>query len=424
MADKMSLKKDVPTLFDFPSAAQDVVFHCSDGLVVTANSLLLAVLSPRVRTLLESLEIEELFHVSYPELRAASLTSFLKDVYARDGDINVPEDVHSLLFYGWEQEYVVKLETDVKLEVEDNVQDNIMGLGQEDFVAEEELEPENIKLELQDDDNNWDLDEGVESKPKLKRRRILTKDEVLSTKKRYKPYHCGVCDIFYQHYDAMMKHVDVKHGPKRPPRCEECGKDMESASQLWKHKKRYHEDKVPCGKCGELYASVRMKEHYKRCLVKRREEKVDPKSCEFCGEIFTDSLKFSVHRRKHLKPHAPAKCELCGAVLVDKTGLNAHMLYVHGEKVTCQLCGKQVARMHQHMAEVHTKEENRTLKCEVCGKGFVHNGKLRDHMNIHLNLKPYKCREGCDMAYSDRSNRNVHEKKAHGVGGTPTKDDA
>ena len=66
---------------------------------------------------------------------------------------------------------------------------------------------------------------------------------------------------------------------------------------------------------------------------------------------------------------------------------------------------------------MHTKEADRGLKCEVCGKGFVDNGKLRDHMNIHLNLKPYKCREGCDMAYSDRSNRNQHERRVHGVRG-------
>ena len=35
-------------------------------------------------------------------------------------------------------------------------------------------------------------------------------------------------------------------------------------------------------------------------------------------------------------------------------------------------------------------------------------------MNVHLKLRPYKCRYGCEFAYNDRSNRNAHEKKTHG----------
>ena len=35
-------------------------------------------------------------------------------------------------------------------------------------------------------------------------------------------------------------------------------------------------------------------------------------------------------------------------------------------------------------------------------------------MNVHLKLRPYKCRFGCDFGYNDFSNRNAHEKKKHG----------
>ena len=35
-------------------------------------------------------------------------------------------------------------------------------------------------------------------------------------------------------------------------------------------------------------------------------------------------------------------------------------------------------------------------------------------MNVHLKLRPHKCRYGCDISYNDTSNRNAHEKKTHG----------
>ena len=35
-------------------------------------------------------------------------------------------------------------------------------------------------------------------------------------------------------------------------------------------------------------------------------------------------------------------------------------------------------------------------------------------MSVHLKLRPYKCRYGCDDSYNDYHNRNSHEKKKHG----------
>jgi len=55
------------------------------------------------------------------------------------------------------------------------------------------------------------------------------------------------------------------------------------------------------------------------------------------------------------------------------------------------------------------------FQCQDCGKGFMAPHKLEIHrMNIHLKLRPYKCRYGCAFSYNDSSNRNAHEKKTHG----------
>ena len=74
----------------------------------------------------------------------------------------------------------------------------------------------------------------------------------------------------------------------------------------------------------------------------------------------------------------------------------------------------RILRAAQVKAEVlnYVKTE---FQCPDCGKGFWGQKDLESHqMNIHLKLRPYRCRYGCKDSYNDTSNRNSHEKKKHG----------
>ena len=67
------------------------------------------------------------------------------------------------------------------------------------------------------------------------------------------------------------------------------------------------------------------------------------------------------------------------------------------------------------MKTTHTPDDQKKHQCQDCGKGFISKNGLKEHrMNVHLKLRPYKCRYGCEFAYNDRANRNCHEKKKHG----------
>jgi hypothetical protein len=80
----------------------------------------------------------------------------------------------------------------------------------------------------------------------------------------------------------------------------------------------------------------------------------------------------------------------------------------------CKICGVLVKDIKEHHKTVHLVDL-KTFKCEECGKGFNENQTLSDHkMNVHLKLRSYKCRHGCEMTYNDRSSRNQHEKRKHG----------
>ena len=87
----------------------------------------------------------------------------------------------------------------------------------------------------------------------------------------------------------------------------------------------------------------------------------------------------------------------------------------HEDKAPCPQCGLVVRHLKLHIRTMHTKDELKNHQCQECAKGFVSIDKLEKlRMNVHLKLRPYKCRYGCEFAYNDCSNRNAHEKKTHG----------
>ena len=108
----------------------------------------------------------------------------------------------------------------------------------------------------------------------------------------------------------------------------------------------------------------------------------------------------------------PAVCENCGKHLKNKYTLKHHSTGCRVE-TPCPICGKLVKQMKQHTDMCHTSDLDKKWKCEHCGKGFLSERRMEFHTNIHLKLKPYKCRKGCERGYTDPAHRGRHEKRVH-----------
>ena len=69
----------------------------------------------------------------------------------------------------------------------------------------------------------------------------------------------------------------------------------------------------------------------------------------------------------------------------------------------------------------HMAPEEKKYICEKCGKRFGWSHHLAKHeMNVHVRSRPYKCSvEGCNWAFNDLSNRNMHERRVHKLGPPP-----
>ena len=139
--------------------------------------------------------------------------------------------------------------------------------------------------------------------------------------------------------------------------------------------------------------------------------------CNICAKVYTDKHCLERHikiEHEKVEIKKPFICDKCDNCFETKGGLAAHMK-THEEKMPCPECGERIRNLKAHMRAVHTPDELKKFQCQDCGRGFNDKNKLEIHrMNIHLKLRPYNCRFGCDISYNDTSNRNAHEKKTHG----------
>ena len=273
-------------------------------------------------------------------------------------------------------------------------------------------------------------------------------------KEHAEPTPCEICGKLVKKVSKsnhMRKHQVV---PERT--CEQCGRVFTNLVIFWSHQQlhkkqakhgnptggiflHYHKDKC---QCDIKFASFRArKDHikvvhmdYEICKIckkivkdpdseshttthnKTKKKKVGPCICKVCDKqcgSFT-GLNYHMHTVHYAESHS---CHMCGRVLKSRPALKSHIIRQHTTKERpCELCGKIIKNMRTHMRDMHAASINDfPYKCVPCNKGFSQKGKLEIHtMNIHLKLRPWKCRYGCKFAYNDKSNLHHHERKKHG----------
>ena len=217
----------------------------------------------------------------------------------------------------------------------------------------------------------------------------------------------------------MHKKIEARElEAKEEKICPHCGKVFQNTIRLNEHIRRacraiqYEESK--CDKCGKAFKNPYA--HRSHVLKEHSGKEKRQYICNICGKIlFSKNSLDGHHKAFHEIRELKIKCELCGKFFAEKFGLRSHMKKCHTEKETCPICGFKTHNMKIHNQTAHTKDEDKEFQCQDCGKGFVNKIRLERHkISMHLKTKPYNCRYGCDISYSDFSNRNAHEKKTHG----------
>jgi len=155
----------------------------------------------------------------------------------------------------------------------------------------------------------------------------------------------------------------------------------------------------------------------KNCLEFEREENEISFCCDVCGKKVASSSSLYSHKLVHLERTWP--CSQCGKKFRTQEASALHEIEAHSnEEFLCTICARSCAskrKLTEHTRLVHLPDSEKPYQCSICSKGFLGKNSLQSHMSsIHYKDTPHACRYGRGRAYNDGSNRNQHERKAHG----------
>ena len=111
-------------------------------------------------------------------------------------------------------------------------------------------------------------------------------------------------------------------------------------------------------------------------------------------------------------------CQICGKVL-GSNNLKYHLETVHGNPELlkthiCDICGKKFSQEHKMKLHklTHNKEYKYICPYGECGKGFYDNSRLKDHIRTHTREPCGSCNV-CGKSFMARSAMADHFKKIH-----------
>ncbi|XP_069138953.1 uncharacterized protein [Argopecten irradians] len=212
------------------------------------------------------------------------------------------------------------------------------------------------------------LPEGTKvTRPKVKQDK--TEETVPFSLNDEGDFVCGVCEYTTPKKANWYKHKK-KHMAQKPHCCEKCGYQASTSSNLKRHL-AIHDD-IRDFQCSYCFMTFRQKIHLERHVKYRHEvKKVKCPLCDYVCANENPDLKVHIKRR-HLPQDSEDgslrafACDECGAMAVNKKDLKQHMKF-------------------------HRKGPELKLYCEHCSFVTDCESRLRRHMFIHTNEKPFQC---------------------------------
>ena len=223
---------------------------------------------------------------------------------------------------------------------------------------------------------------------------------------------CPICLKQFGQAKLLKRHMKTYH-EENPNTCLECGKLCRSQSELQIHQ-RIHTKERPhtCQICQKSFTQVsHLNEH-----LRSQHDEDNEEICEICGLAFHSKLAV----QKHMKTHQAQSDETLGpkinqgqtdesnSVRVGKSSKVKTLVCPH------ENCGKILKthtslKLHVSTQHVTDHQKRANFQCSTCQKSFTQKSHLTVHQRIHSGAKPHMC-SICGKQFSVKSNMKKHLK--------------
>ncbi|CAL8146298.1 unnamed protein product [Orchesella dallaii] len=255
---------------------------------------------------------------------------------------------------------------------------------------------------------------------------------------------CPYCPKKFKQKCTLDDHIRRTHDGVADYRCDICGRDLQSAGKLWKHKVNYHKmtdlppppelEVITCEYCDEMvlrgYETHVKKRHPDMLSEFLKKNGSFPMPdvalsneilglppgpnpyviCPVCQKEFRRSSLKRHLRNVHGKGKTKRfECQICRKVFKERYNLTEHLQCVHSkdsdpdsvsdvkstrnpsDMVQCHICFKQLmsSSMVRHMQSKHPEGngDERRFPCPKCGKEFKEKYHLKEHIiDVHEDI--------------------------------------
>eukprot|EP00092_Neocalanus_flemingeri_P012971 GFUD01013976.1.p1 GENE.GFUD01013976.1~~GFUD01013976.1.p1 ORF type:complete len:1261 (+),score=305.37 GFUD01013976.1:94-3876(+) len=262
---------------------------------------------------------------------------------------------------------------------------------------------------------------------------------------------CPECSKEFSQTNLLLAHIQTYHKEETVFKCFVCYLDFNKKHNLITHLSSWHpNEKVPfCPVCMDFFSEQKGMETHdcpgaeikNRQIIchlhetpmsftsrveldnhMKREHGTEGNfniSCCICQKKFLLRRNLLKHLRNVHKQGSSIKhfCPTCGKQFYYKDDLKNHILVHEGElKHTCteNACNKAYSTLKalkKHQKNTHEVDIN-LVTCKICQKQLSTKFKLRTHMLVHTNAKPFSCTH-CSETFKERRNVVKHIKLKH-----------
>jgi len=199
------------------------------------------------------------------------------------------------------------------------------------------------------------------------------------------------------------------------PICFGTKQEFQNQSIYWNHVRELHwieqDLVVECPHCHQKFPLIEMMKYHIKLLHPKT------KMCGFCGSVFATKNDLAKHERTHTG-EKPFACDKCTFRTSTAGTLKGHIKRRHEDPnlhrtFLCNQCEKGFFSAFDLKQHILTHSDVKRYTCPACGKQLKNDSCYRRHM-VCVHGQKYSC-ELCSKDYSALMGLNIHKRDVHGI---------